>query len=72
MTPEQTLEAARGALAENWGNPKRYESWCVLVDGQPVAPKWLVSRITRLPVGSFTTDEARRLLTRLGVEVRRA
>lgn len=71
LTSEQILEAVRGALAEGWGNPKRYESWYVTIDGQRVAPKWLVSQLSGLPVGAFTTDEARRLLARLGVEVRR-
>ncbi len=72
FTPEQVSQAAREALAEGWGNPERYESWCVPVDGRRVAPKWIVSRISGLPVGAFTTDDARRLLARLGVEVRRA
>lgn len=72
LTSEEVLDVARGALAEGWGAPERYESWCVSIDGRHVAPKWLVSRITGLPVGTFTTNEARRLLTRLGVEVRRA
>lgn len=72
LTPEQVFEAAAGALAEGWGDPERYESWCVPVNGRCVAPKWLVSRISGLPVAAFTTDDARRLLTRLGVEVRRA
>ncbi len=71
LTPEQVLGAAVDALAEGWGNPERYESWCVPVHGHCVAPKWLVSRISGLPVGAFTTDDARRLLARLGVEVRR-
>jgi hypothetical protein len=72
LTPEQVFEAATEALAEGWGDPERYESWCVPVNGRCVAPKWLVSRLSSLPVGAFTTDEARRLLARLGVEVRRA
>jgi hypothetical protein len=44
----------------------------VLLDGQRVAPKWLVSQLTNYPVGSFTTDKARRLLGQLGIEVHRA
>lgn len=72
LTSEQVLGAAADALAEGWGNPERYESWCVSVNGSCVAPKWLVSRISGLPVGAFTTDDARQLLERLGVEVRRA
>jgi hypothetical protein len=72
LTPEKTLEVARQALLEEWGNPDRYESWYVNVDGQRVAPKWLVSRLTGLPVRAFTTEQARRALCQLGVEVRRA
>lgn len=72
LTAEQVLEIAHQALTEGWGNPERYESWCVPVNGRKVAPKWLVSRISGLPVRAFTTDEARRLLARLGVEARRA
>jgi hypothetical protein len=72
FTAEQVLGIARQALTEGGDNAKRYESWCVPVDGRCVAPKWLVGRISGLPVGTFTTDEARRLLARLGVEVRRA
>lgn len=72
LTLEQVLQAATDALAEGWGDPERYESWCVPVNGYCVAPKWLVSRISGLPVSAFTTDDARRLLARLGVEVRRA
>jgi len=71
LTPEQVFQAATDALMEGWGNPERYESWYVCVNGQRVAPKWLVSRISGLPVRAFTTDDSRRLLAQLGVEVRR-
>jgi hypothetical protein len=71
FTAEQVRSIAREALTEGCGNPERYESWCVPIDGRCVAPKWLVSRISGLSVGAFTTEEARRLLGQLGVEVRR-
>jgi Family of unknown function (DUF6884) len=72
LTPEQVFDIAVEALSEGWGDPERYEAWCVPVNGKRVAPKWLVSRISGLPVAAFTTDDARRLLARLGVEVSRA
>jgi hypothetical protein len=72
LTPEQVFDIAVEALSEGWGAPERYESWCVPVNGNRVAPKWLVSRISGLPVAAFTTDDARRLLAQLGVEVSRA
>ncbi len=72
LTPKQVFEIAADALAEGWGDPERYESWYVEVDERRVAPKWLVSQLTGMPVASFHSDEARRLLMRLGVEVRRA
>jgi hypothetical protein len=43
----------------------------VVVDEQQVAPKWLVSQLFGLPVNAFATDEARRVLAHLGIEVRR-
>ena len=72
LATEQVFDIAAEALAEGWGEPDRYESWCIPLNGQCVAPKWLVSQISGLPVGAFTTGDARRLLARLGVEVRRA
>ena len=72
LSREEVLRVATETLAEGWGDPWSYQSWCVPVDGRYVAPKWLVSRISGLPVGAFTTEDARRLLAQLGVEVRRA
>lgn len=70
LTPEQVLDLARQALAEGCGDSTGYQSAYVLVDGQRVAPKWLVSQLTGLPVGSFHTGDARRVLQQLGIEVR--
>ncbi len=71
MMPEQVFDMARKALAEGRGKPNCYQSWYVQVDDQRVAPKWLVSQLTGLPVSAFVTDEARRLLTQLGIKVMR-
>lgn len=71
VSAEQALHVARHALATGSGDPDAFQAWYVAVDDCRVAPKWLVSRLTGLPVGAFTTDEARRVLARLGIEVRR-
>lgn len=67
----EALVAARRGLVEDRAGAGRYQIWYVLVDGKRVAPKWLVSRLTGLPVERFHSQEARSAMTRLGLEVRR-
>jgi hypothetical protein len=62
LTPEEVFDIAVEALSEGWGDPERYESWCVPVNGNRVAPKWLVSRISGLPVAAFTNSIYSRLI----------
>jgi hypothetical protein len=69
LTAEQVLDLARRALPEDGNGSSSYRSWYVPVDNRRVAPKWLVSRLTGLPVGAFQAREARNFLLRLGVEV---
>jgi hypothetical protein len=71
LTLPDIQRQAREALAAGRGEPGAYQAWYVEVDGQRVAPKWLVSCLTGQPVSVFTTDAARRLLAALGVEVQR-
>ena len=71
-TKEELLEKAAFALANNPPSAARFESWYVLIGQQRVAPKWLFSLITGLPVSQFRTADARRVLTALDVEVKRA
>ncbi len=71
LTSEEVMERASRALVSGNGNPQAYQSWYVQIDGRQVSPKWLVSQLTGLPVGAFVSDEARRVLAQLGVEVRR-
>lgn len=71
LTPEQVLDVARQGIAEGKRELTNFQSWYVPVDTQQVAPKWLVSQFTGLSVSDFTTQEARRLLAQLGIEVRR-
>lgn len=69
LTPDEVIDIACRALAENKGEPRRYQSWYVPINGDRVAPKWLVSLLTNLPIGEFHSDEARRVLQQLGVKV---
>jgi hypothetical protein len=69
LSVQETLSVARNALRAGHGNPHAFQSWYVWVDGQRVAPKWLVHELTGLPVSAFTTDEARRVLAQIGVPV---
>lgn len=71
MTPEQVMDVARQAITTGQREVTSYQSWYVPVDDQRVAPKWLVSQLTKLPVSTFVTTDARRVLTQLGIEVRR-
>lgn len=66
------LEHGRAALAAGVPGAGSYRDWYVLLDGRPVAAKWLVSVISGLPVGSFDAAAARRVLLALGVDVERA
>ncbi len=68
LTPEQVMEKVRLALADERNIPK-YQVWYVLVGGEKVPPKWLVSKLTGLPVNAFHTNEARRVLQQLGIEI---
>jgi len=71
LTPEQILALARQAVRDQLREATNYQSWYVPVDEYRIAPKWLVSQITGLPVKAFVTDEARRVLSELGIEVSR-
>jgi hypothetical protein len=65
------MEIARQAIVDNPQNATNYQSWYIQIDDQRVAPKWLVSQLTGLPVSDFVTTDARRLLAQLGFEVKR-
>jgi hypothetical protein len=71
LTAEQVLAAGRDALARSPAQSATYQTWYVEVDNNPVSPKWLISHLTGLPVSSFNTSDARRVLAQLGVPVER-
>lgn len=71
-TKEKVLKLARQALRQNAKTATRTYSWYVQLGEKRISPKWLVSLLTDLPVSAFVTDEARRVLTQLGITVHRA
>jgi hypothetical protein len=69
--PEQVLQVGREALQLGRGDHSRYYSWYVMVDGQRVSSKWLISQLTGLPIAQFSTTEAIHVLKKLGIEASR-
>lgn len=67
-TPKQVMDIASAAFATEQNIPK-YQMWYVRVEDQQVPLKWLVSQLTSLPVSAFHTNEAKRVLQQLGIEV---
>ncbi len=71
LTADEALAIGRRALDNDGRNSGAFHSWYVSIDGQRVAPKWFVSHLIGLPVSAFSTGEARRVLTQVGIEVHR-
>jgi hypothetical protein len=69
-TPAEILQIARAGLREGRTAATRFQTWFVPVDGARVAPKWLVSELSGLPVSKFRTADARRVLSSLGVQIK--
>lgn len=71
-TAEDVLSLARKRAAGDPAGAARFAGWYVPIDDYRVAPKWLLSELTGARVSTFRTDDALKVLTQLGVEVRRA
>lgn len=50
---------------------QNFQSWFVPIDEIKVSPKWLISRLTGLPVSKFHSGQARKVLQNLGIKVQR-
>lgn len=70
-TAAHVLDVARQGLDDNADGVNSYQSWYVSVEARRVAPKWLVSQLSGLPVSAFATGEACRVLMQLGIAVER-
>lgn len=69
---DSAMEAARNALREGRAATASPQSWYVLVDGTRVSVKWLAARLSGLPVSRFHSQDARRLLDQIGIELHSA
>ncbi|MBX0328288.1 hypothetical protein K2Z83_11435 [Oscillochloris sp. ZM17-4] len=72
LSREDVVAQGRAALATDGAGAGRYRDWYVLLDGRPVAAKWLAGVISGLPTSKFDAANARRALLALGVDVERA
>lgn len=71
LTRPQIFDIARVAIAEKRGNPTNFKAWYVSIDKMRLSPKWLVSQLTGIPISGFSTSEALRSLSQLGIKVER-
>ncbi|MBS1791326.1 MAG: hypothetical protein JST85_26675 [Acidobacteria bacterium] len=71
LTAEQVIEKGLLAFSAQAGKPSDFQSWYVQLGQVRVSPKWLVSQLTGLSVNDFHSDEARRVLSQLGIETHR-
>ena len=69
LSADQVMKVAREALLSEQAGASGELTWYVVVNERRVGPKWIVSQVTGLPVSSFHTDEARRVLRQLGIDV---
>lgn len=69
FTTSDVLAHIRKALAE--GVPqeaRRFKSWHIVVDKQPLALKWVIAQVTGLPQADIRLRMARNILSALGFE----
>ena len=68
LTPEQVMEKISVVLT-NVQNIPKFQMWYVQVGDKQVPVKWVVNQLTGFPVSAFHTNEAKRVLQQLGIEV---
>lgn len=67
FTPEEVMARARQALAVDSTGANSFTNWHAVIDEQQVSTKWLVRTLSGLPLGAFSTGDARRVLAQLGI-----
>lgn len=71
MEVSQIIEIANKFLDSEPAKSQNFRDWYVNIGEMKVSPKWLASRISRIPVSKFTSGEARRTLAQLGLKSHR-
>lgn len=72
LSGEEILEVARGALMQGQvDDASDFRRWCVSVDDHKVSVKWLLALATGLPRNTYTSAQARSILSRLGLQSQR-
>jgi hypothetical protein len=68
-SPKDIMELALRVLQEERCAPYRLREWFVLIGSERISPKWLVSKIFGISVSEFQANDARRVLSQLGIKV---
>lgn len=71
LNASEIYSITKQRLADSDENAFKFQSWYVEIDGLKISPKWIVSLLTGLPVKNFHSDQARKVLQKLGVKVTR-
>lgn len=66
---DDVLATASAGVSRGDAAAMRCQAWYVPVDGSRISPKWLVSQVTGIAVRDFHSQDARRVLGELGIEV---
>lgn len=71
LTPEQIINKINAVLRTETNFPK-YNTWYMEIGERKLPIKWIVKQLTGLPVSSFHTSEARRVLKHLGINIHKS
>lgn len=67
LEKKEVIDIVRRAIKTHKEDRPSYHSWYALIDRHRISPKWIINLLTGLPLSSFHTDEARRVLSQLGI-----
>lgn len=71
ITPDEARRQVQALIANPAKQVPALATWFAIEDGQKLPAKWLVSRLTGIPVAEFVTSDALRVLSQLGIQTGR-